>query len=82
MWVGLGSSTTAVPMHVFFKGLGANDIPPVAWFERVVSTAARRYLVAQCLVDSEPCADFGYGWNRDYVSDESFTALVATINSK
>jgi hypothetical protein len=80
--VGLGTSTTGVPMHVFFKGLGPKDVPPVAWFERVVSTAARRYLVAQCSVDSEPFADFGYGWNRDWLSDESFAALKDTIKNK
>ena len=34
--VGLGTSTTAVPMHVLLKGLGPKDVPPVAWFERVV----------------------------------------------
>ena len=57
-WVGLGTSPTADPRNVPTLGLAPNDVPPVTWFERVVSAAARRYLVAQCRVGSEPFSDF------------------------
>jgi len=40
-------------------GLAPDDVPPVTWFERVVSSASRRYLVAKCSLDSQPFADFG-----------------------
>jgi hypothetical protein len=58
LWVGLGTSPTADLKNVPLAGLAPNDVPPVIWFERVVSTAMRRYVVGQCSVNSEPFADF------------------------
>ena len=59
-WVGVGTSPT-VDANIFptiIAGLGSNDVPPVAWFERVVSIAMRRYVIGQCAVGSEPFSDF------------------------
>jgi hypothetical protein len=55
-WVGLGTSSTVDPRNVPFTGLAPKDVPPVPWFERVVSIAARRFLMAKCSVDSQPFA--------------------------
>jgi hypothetical protein len=60
-WVGLGTNPTTDPRNVPTAGLAPNEVPPVTWFERVVSTAARRYLVAQCSLDSAPFTDFDAG---------------------
>ena len=65
-WVGLGTGPT-VDANVLLtimtglapNGLAPNDVPPVVWFERVVSTAVRRYVIGQCAVGAEPFSDFG-----------------------
>lgn len=56
-WVGLGTTPTLDPRNVPLLGLTPKDVPPVAWFERVVSVAARRFLIAKCSVESEPFAE-------------------------
>jgi hypothetical protein len=56
-WIGLGTSSTANPRDTLILGLAPGDVPLVTWFERVVSTAMRRYLLAQCSVDRKPFSD-------------------------
>lgn len=56
-WVGLGTSSTVDPKNVPLTGLTPKDVPPVPWFERVVSIAMRRFLMTKCLLDSQPFAE-------------------------
>jgi hypothetical protein len=58
-WIGLGTSPTADPRNVPIRHLAPDEVPPVTWFERVASAAARRFLTAKCSVGPEPFADFG-----------------------
>jgi hypothetical protein len=56
-WIGVGTSPTADPKDLPWTGLAPDDIPPVVWFERVVSTAVRRHVIRECAV-AEPFSDF------------------------
>jgi hypothetical protein len=58
-WIGVGTSPTADPNDLPMTGLATKDVPPVTWFERVVSNAVRHYLIGQCAVHAEPFSDFG-----------------------
>jgi hypothetical protein len=58
-WIGVGASFTAAAKDLPMTGLARDDVPPVTWFERVVSTAVRRYVIGQCAVRAEPFSDFG-----------------------
>jgi hypothetical protein len=58
-WIGVGTSPTADANDLPMTGLAPDDVPPVTWFERVVSTALRRYVIGQCAVGAEPFSDFG-----------------------
>lgn len=55
-WVGVGTSPSAkfneLPVGVFT--LQPAEVPPVTWFERVVSVAARKFLLDTCSISSLP----------------------------
>ncbi len=64
-WIGVGTSPFVNPNDLPWNGLGPNDVPPVVWFDRVVSTAVRRYVIGQCGARAEPFSDFGTSGDRD-----------------
>jgi hypothetical protein len=61
--IGIGTSTSIKWRDLPVDPLGRPEIPPLPWFERVVSTAARKFLIP---AGPAPFADYGY--ERENVS--------------
>ena len=54
--IGVGMSPTVKMRDLPVDPLGRPEVPPVPWFERIVSTAARKFLIP---AGSAPFADYG-----------------------
>jgi hypothetical protein len=54
--IGIGMSPSIKVRDLPIDPLGRPEIPPLPWFERIVSTAARRFLIP---AGSAPFADYG-----------------------
>jgi hypothetical protein len=60
--VGIGTGPMVSLRGLSLDPLARVEIPPVTWFERVVSTAARRYLLAE---KAPPFLEYGSGKSQE-----------------
>jgi hypothetical protein len=57
--IGIGTSPLIHARSLPLNPLKPEDVPPVPWFERVVSLAAQKFLLDQTGVNSHPFSEYG-----------------------
>ena len=57
-WIGIGTSEFIEPRKLPLNPLKQVEVPPVPWFERVVSLASRKFLLDQTAAESSPFVDW------------------------